>query len=228
MDGGDNRMIYSAMVQGLLALLVTGVAVYFLFEVWKMTRGSMNEGFAGPAKGSGSPDCLRSSVEAAKIYEIFSTKAQLAEEGPDNLRELTLLLSKTCCLKKDLLGVAGLVEATRYQPYSTAHDIEPVAETAARCFAKTIPPRDLEISLDKWTNRGNELLRLLCGSTNISDSDVQDANRLFKNHMKDLSDVLKTSCIKGEVSIAGKLGPRDVVGYSPLTLLEYGKYNGYY
>jgi len=224
----QNKFIYSTIIQMLLALLITGVAVYFLFEVWKMSRTQRSEGFAGPAKGSGSPDCLRNSLEAARIYEIFSGKAQIAEEGPDNLRELTLLLSKTCCLKKDLLGVAGLVEATRYQPYSTAHDVEPVAETAARCLAKTIPERDLDISLDKWRSRGEELIRALCGSTNLSNSEVEDTNTLFKKHMNDVADIMKSACLKGDVSIAGTPGPRDVGGYVPLSLIEYRDYKGYY
>ena len=144
----------------LLALLVTGFTLYFFITLYNLMYTPENsplEGFEGPAK-VGIPDCLQESANASRVYELLSKK-QTTEEGPDDLRELTLLLSKTTCFKKDLLSQSGFVEATRYQDYSTAHDIEPVAETTARCLAKTIPERDLDISLEKWSTRGNVLIK---------------------------------------------------------------------
>jgi len=219
------------LTQFLLALLVTGVAVYFLMTVWHLSKAESQadaEGFAGPAKGAGVPDCLRSSQEASDLYTLFSSKNNTTEEGPDDLRELALLLSKMACLKKDVMSPSGIVEATRYQPYSTAHDIEPVAETAARCLAKTIPPRDLDIILEKWNNRSKVLVRRLCSSFKISDSDLNKANLLLKNLMVDISDVTKGQCLKGDVEIAGKKGPREVESYTPPELSELREYKGYY
>lgn len=219
------------LTQFLLALLVTGVAVYFLVTVWYLSKAESEadcEGFAGPAKGAGVPDCLRSSQEASDLYTLFSSKNNTTEEGPDDLRELALLLSKMACLKKDIMGTSGIVEATRYQPYSTAHDIEPVAETAARCLAKTIPPRDLDIILDKWNRRSKELVRRLCSSFKISDSDLKKADVLLKKLIDDISDIAKSQCLKGDVEIAGKKGPREVDPYTPPELSELREYKGYY
>lgn len=218
----------NTIVATLLALLVTGLVVYFFVTVWKLSEQPVSsEGFAGPAK-VGIPDCLQESSYAAKLYEILSSKKQTTEEGPDDLREFTLLLSKTSCLKKDLMSQSGFVEATRYQVYSTAHDVEPVAETTARCLAKTIPIRDLEISLDKWLTRGKMLMKRLCTSVNLNDSNLKEANALFKKHMDDVSDIAKAKCLKGDVEIAGTPGPRDVTGYSPPELEELREYKGYY
>jgi len=212
----------------ILALLVTILVVYFFTMVWKLSNTTVSsEGFAGPAK-VGIPDCLQESADAARIYEIVSSKKQTTEEGPDDLREFTLILSKTSCLKKDLLSQSGFVEATRYQVYSTAHDVEQVSETTARCLAKTIPPRDLDIILDKWTTRGKLLLKRLCTSVQLSDSEISEANTLFKKHMDTVSDVARSMCLKGEVEIAGTPGPRDVAGYSPPELDELREYKGYY
>ena len=87
--------------QFFLAILVTAITVYFIVSVWKMSSNTerfvQHEGFAGPAKGAGIPDCLRDSQEASDIYEQFATKTNMSEEGPDDLRELTLILSKLCC-----------------------------------------------------------------------------------------------------------------------------------
>lgn len=209
--------------QFLLAALVAAVAAYFLYTTWKITS---SEGFGGPAKGAGTPDCLRASKDAASIYGVFSSKANTTEEGPDDLRELTHLLSKTSCLKKDLLSPSGVVEATRYQAYSTAHDIEPVAETTARCLAKTIPQRDLDIILDKWSGRGKELIRKLCTSFNINDNELKNVDKAFKDHMEDIRDIANSQCIKGEVKVMK--GARDVSPYEPPELSELREYKGYY
>ena len=216
----------------LLAVFVTGVAVYFLMSVWRISKlesqSERSEGFTGPARGGGVPDCLTNSQESSDLYLLYSSKNNTTEEGPDDFRELALLLSKTNCLKKDLLSPSGIVEATRYQPYSTAHDIEPVAETAARCMAKTIPPRDLDIILDKWNRRGKELVRRLCTSYKLSDTEVKKADFLFKAVITDISDIAKAQCLKGDVEIAGTKGPRDVSPYEPPELSELKEYNGYY
>ena len=211
------------ITQFLLATLVTAVAAYFLYTTWKI---SSSEGFGGAAKGAGTPDCLRDSKDAASIYAIFASKTNTTEEGPDDLRELTHLLSKTSCLKKDLMSPSGIVEATRYQAYSTAHDIEPVAETTARCLAKTIPQRDLDIILDKWLGRGKELIRKLCTNFNIDDVELKKVDSAFKAHMEDIRDIANSQCIKGEVK-ASK-GARDVSPYEPPGLGELREYKGYY
>jgi hypothetical protein len=224
----------NTFLQLFLALIVTGVATYFLYYTWKLTHEGFEteenvnakEGFGGAVRGAGVPDCLRDSANGAQIYEIFSSKSSSTEEGSDDLRELTLLLSKTGCLKKDLMSPSGIVEATRYQAYSTAHDIEPVAETTARCLAKTIPQRDLDIILDKWTRRGKELIRKLCTSFTIADSDLIKVDNKFKSHMDDIRDIANSQCIKGEIKVMK--GVRDVDGYTPPELSQLREYKGYY
>ena len=219
----------NTVAQFFLAILVTAISVYMLVNVWKLSAsGTPTEGFGAPARGAGIPDCLRTSQEASDIYEVFSNKLNTTEEGPDDLRELTLLLSKTSCMKKDLMSPSGIVEATRYQSYSTAHDIEPVAETVARCLAKTIPERDLDIGLDKWNVRGKELIRKLCTSFKVSDSEMNKLDKSFKKHMADITDIAKSQCLKGDVEIGGKKGPRDVNAYEPPELGKLKEYKGYY
>lgn len=192
--------------------------------------GAVFEGFAGPARGAGMPDCVRSSKEAAALYELLASKVNTTEEGPDDLRELQLILSKLACFKRDLTGTAGVVAATRTQPFSTSHDLEPVAETTARCFAKTIPQRDLSLSLDKWGSRGTFLLKRLCTSLRLTDPQEEEAERLFGRLMADVSDVALGRCCNaaGDAMIAGQNQPRLVGGYEPPGLNELRKYEGYY
>ena len=189
---------------------------------------SVAEGFAGPARGAGAPDCMRSSADAARVYELLSSKVPTTEEGPDDLREMTLILGKISCFKRDLTGTAGVVEATRRQPFSTAHDMEPVAETTARCFAKTIPQRDLQLSLDKWGSRGTFLIKRLCTSLSLSGGEEKEALEAFGRAMADLADIAMGRCCGGTVKIAGKDGPRMVGGYEPPVLTSLREYGGYY
>lgn len=189
---------------------------------------NLKEGFGGAARGAGSPDCLRSSAEGAELIAMFSGRESGFEEGSDDLRELTQIVSKLSCFKKDLVSPSYIVEATRYQQFVTMHDIEPIAETTGRCFAKTISPRDLEIAFDKWSTRGNLLIRRLCTSYHLSSGDVEKAQALFRAVIRDVKDIARGSCLQGEPKIAGKPGPRDAHPYEAPGLANLGEYSGYY
>lgn len=175
------------------------------------------EGFyGGVAVGAGVPDCLRASVEGARLHALFASKVSGFEEGPADFKELTLLLSQLSCFKKDLMGVAKQVEATRYQPFATQIDMEPIAETTARCFAKTIPPRDLELAFDKWSKRGIFLITRLCTSANLSESEVNEAETLFRTFIADVQDVARDNCLTGTPIMGDqKTTPRDAGAYDP-------------
>jgi hypothetical protein len=105
-----------------------------------------------------------------------------------------------------------------------------VAETTARCFAKTIPQRDLALSLDKWGSRGTFLLKRLCTSLGLKAAEEEEAERLFGRLMADVGDVAMGRCCNaaGEAIIAGVGQPRLVGGYEPPGLNELRKYEGYY
>lgn len=185
------------------------------------------EGYGGVAQGAGSPSCLRSSAESAQLVDMFADKNPRFEEGPDALRELTILMGKLACFKKDLVSPSFIVNATKNQPYTTAHDIEPISETTGRCFSKTISPRDLTISLDKWNDRGESLLKKLCTTYGLSSKESGDAQGLFRYVMRDVTDIARSSCLQGEPMIAGKPGPRDAHPYENPGA-SYGEFKGYY
>jgi hypothetical protein len=188
----------------------------------------MEEGFyGGVAKGAGIPDCLRTSSEAAQLHSMFAAKSDGTEEGSADFREFTTLLSTLACFKKDLMGTAVQVEATRYQPFLTQIDMEPIAETTARCFAKTIPPRDLELAFDKWSKRGHFLITRLCTSAELSESDFEKADKLFKFLITDIYDIAKDKCLTGTPTIAAEPGPRDAKPFDAGEL-SGRDYHGYY
>jgi hypothetical protein len=96
----------------------------------------MKEGFGGVARGSGHPDCVRTLPEGAELLDALQSRVAAnpsITEGNADFKELQLILSKLGCLKKDLLSPSGIVEATRYQAFETAHDRINNAEVAAMC-----------------------------------------------------------------------------------------------
>ena len=190
---------------------------------------SKKEGFyGGVANGAGSPSCLRSSAEGAQLVDMFADKESRFEEGPDTLRELTILIGKLSCFKKDLVSPSFVINATKSQPYTTTHDVEPIAETTGRCFAKTVGPRDLSISLDKWNHRGEALVKKLCTTYSLSPDEVNKAQKLFRSFMRDIADIARSSCLQGDPMIAGKPGPRDAHPYEEPSMVEHGEFSGYY
>jgi hypothetical protein len=213
-----------------LAAIVAVVGAFIGYQLWigGSSMPSPIEGFGGPAMGSGVPDCLRTSADSAALYSMFAQRAQTAEDGPADLQELQVLLGKLACLKKDLLGAGGVVQATYRQPFRTSQDMEPVAETAARCFAKTIPLRDVDLALEKWKGRGNLLVKRQCTSVNLNEAEASTALKLFSGVMTDLAGVMKTVCVVGEPSIGGKAGPRMIQGFEPAAIHNLRAYDGYY
>lgn len=184
--------------------------------------GKVKEGFGGAARGTGAPDCLHVLPEGGELLGLFTG------EGGDDLRELKQIASKLACFKKDLVSPSYIVEATRYQQFVTMHDIEPIAETTGRCFAKTISPRDLELAFDKWNTRGDLLIRRLCSIYRLSPSEVNRAQTLFRGMVRDVKDIARGACLQGEPTIAGKPGPRDAHPFEDSKYENLGEYTGYY
>jgi len=194
-----------------------------------LIRKKVQEGFAGPAVGAGVPDCLSTSSDCAQLSEMLDSRPATTEEGPEDLRELRLILSKISCMKRDLMGTAKVVQATWHQPFSTSHDIEPVAETTARCFSKTIPQRDLSLTLDKWGGRGTFLIKRICTSYKFNDAEEEKALQLFGQAMADLSDIaLGECCASADAVIGGVPNKRMVEGNTPSALVSLQNYQGYF
>jgi hypothetical protein len=211
-----------------VALLVTVVGYQMWMSSNTMPTAYIQEGFASPVHVGGLPDCISSSDDSAAIYSAFVSKTSATEEGADDLQELSVLLGKIACLKRDLMSPGQLVSATKSSAFSTMQDLEPVAETAARCFAKSIPARDIELAADKWNTRGKMLLNRLCTSYSLTPTVEEKTMALFKSVIADATNVMKTACLKGDSSIAGMPTPRMVEGRESDQNTFLGQYKGYY
>ena len=147
------------------------------------------EGFFGAvARGAGSPDCLRVLPDAARV-------ASALNDGSDDARELMVLAGKLACFKKDALGTAQVIEDTRYQPFNTSHDLQPITETMSMCFAKNLPKRDLDLIFGKYRTRGIDLIHKLCLSQNKSDRELAAHEKSFGSAMDDVTALAEQVCV---------------------------------
>ena len=222
---------YTLIINLLILAVIVGVVVYFMFFTPKYKR--VDEGFfGGVARGSGHPDCLRTLPEGSEILDTLLGRIEAnpsVSEGSADYREFQLILSKLGCLKKDLMSPSGIVEATRYQAFETAHDRINVAEVCAMCLSQTIPSRDLDIIFATWRDRGKVLLRKLCTEAQLNEAGVQKLEALFNKAWNDVYDISKSRCLKTDFSKqnGGSTGG-EVGAYEPEDLKDLREYTNKY
>jgi hypothetical protein len=172
----------------------------------------MIEGWQGPAKGVSQIQCGQESSFATNLLDIFASKESTTGDGEPDLVELKLITSKLCCIKHDLMSTNQVVQSSLTLPFSTSHDRENPAETVSRCFTKSIPPRDLEISFTTWRERGLSLLDRLCTSFSLTKAEENSAKKNFM--------VLWITCVQ---FVRGRCILKFYVGmniYAPIVLVH--------
>ena len=216
--------IFIAILIGLAAGLI---ANSIFSRMNTVPSGLRREGFQGPARGVSNFPCGQESAEATALAELFNTRSSSTGEGESDLNELKQILSKLCCMKHDLMSPGQVVQNMMYIPYNNTHDRENPADTVARCFTKSIPPRDLDITFGTWKQRGLALINKLCTSYNLSSSESDRATQLFTGVWIDVFSIAKNAC--SPVPNAPEISsPRDPKGRLPESVQGLGPYTGYY
>ncbi len=207
---------------------VTSKRLDDIFAVTQRKAASLKEGFFGAvARGAGTPDCNRVLPDAAKVADALYDES-------DDARELYQLVGKLACFKKDLIGVARQIEATRYQTFNTSHDLQPITETISMCFSKNIPKRDLTLIMDKYRSRGIVLIKLLGSSQNIPDATVKSYESAFMTSMTDVMSLAEQGCLgQHENALSGGpavslMGVGRVEGVTTDDVSTLKPYDGYF
>lgn len=112
-------------------------------------------------------------------------------------------------------------------PYNSTHDRENPADTVGRCFTKSIPARDLDITFGTWKERGLFLLNRLCTSYSLSSEESDDVKRHFTGLWIDVFAIAKNGCLMTKEDPVYE-SPRDPRGFVPETIEDLGSYKGYY
>jgi hypothetical protein len=191
------------------------------------TRPVRENFYGGAVNGSSGLACGRMSAEAEALVGMFTGKILNGKEEDDlNLRDLKAVLSKMLCMKQDLMAPQQTITAAKELGFATHMDIQPVADMTARCFSKTVPERDLSIQFEKWRDFGFNMINRLASSADLTESETQKAEELFKAAWKDALDVAMVQCIGRAPS--NKVSPHDAAPHTPDALNELREYDGLY
>lgn len=216
----------SALIAIVVGFTVWGVMIRTK-QGFSSSGNAKSEGFQGPTNGVSDISCGQESSEAVAISDIFSTKKSVTEEGSRDLLEFKLILSKLCCMKHDLVSTAQIVQATLFIPFNTTHDRENPADTVARCFTRSIPPRDLEISFNTWKTRALVLISRLCTSYDLNTTEAANVKDLFNTVWLDVFSIAQGACTP-PLKAPEYGSPRDPKPFLPEAVEDLGCYKGYY
>jgi hypothetical protein len=183
MEGLSGTLILLIIV----AIAFIGIIAYiFTFKPRKVAE---TEGFIVPV-GAGLPDCSRTAPELADIVQ------EVAGTDSDDARELVILCGKLACMKTDLLSTAQLIQSSATQPFVSTHDRQPVTETLAQCFSRSMPLRDLDLIFELYLSRGVELIKRVGGS----DAKCINMESKYKKVFDEVYKIAKQRCMADVLS----------------------------
>jgi hypothetical protein len=222
----------SAWIFGLILLVVVALALvhYKPRELPGVEGFDRKEGFDGviasavsgrlledfavaavdPAR---SPACTARSPAAQSLLSRFASIPASDEAAA----ELRLLISKLCCMEADITVPSASVRTIPLQ-FRTSHDLEPPSTTVGRCLNQSLPQRDIDLALEKYTRRGHELLK-----TTLPDCDA--APQEFDVVVESLRRAFGT-CQRTQPSMDHPVGVRDMGFWESQKVADLSAYKG--
>ena len=206
-----------------LVLFVIAIALY-IYPRFLTRPPPKAEGFSTIALNkSNFPSCLARDYEAQEL--LSDLKAGLAgfapsADAPMAYAEIALIVQKLLCMDADITSYGAGEYASLRLPFATAHDMEPVGTFVGRCLRNAVRQRDLDITFDKYRQRGNELLGTLCHNSAAKAKAFTTFDALLDRTQANISKV----CLKEHASMDIPAGVRDPGYYTPDDLINLGPY----
>ena len=161
------------------------------------------------------PACVERSTEAQSLLARFAT----VPATDDNAAELRLLISKLCCMEVDIVAPSAGSYRTLPLQFRTSHDLEPASTTVGRCLSRSLPQRDIDLALEKFQRRGEDLL------TRVLGGDCSDAKREFAAVLDRLRRAFAT-CKGTQPSMDHPIGARDMGFWESRNVADLSAYQG--
>jgi hypothetical protein len=209
-------------------VLLILVVVYALFPGIVTSLTTMKcgaaEGFTTVALNTTThPACVARDAEAQRLLtemKVATHGRGPAEDAAMAYEELSLIVQKLLCMDADITSLGAGVYSTMRLPFSTFHDMEPVGSFVGRCLNNAVKQRDIDLTLGKLQDRGEELIGILCHSQ------LSKANALttFDGIVKRVAANITPICLREHASMDIPAGVRDPGFYTPAGLSQYGEY----
>ena len=177
---------------------------------------SVEEGFAVAAVDADRmPACVNRSAAAQKLLEKIPTET-LA--GNDDADEFRLLISKLCCIEADITTPVPGNYRTLPLQFRTSHDLEPPSTFVSSCLRNAIRQRDIDLTIEKYSARGNVLLKTLgCDS---------DAAANFAELIARTQEAMTSVCLAKNPQMDIPPGVRDVGFWETKDVKNLMEYQG--
>ena len=201
-----------------LALMAYMIALVIAIFLYFRPR-FINEGFATHALNATSfPKCFLRDTDAQDLIRGFRESSDPVNKAA--LQELTLILQKVLCIDADVTGAGAGVYSTQSLPYATSHDVEPVQSLVNRCVKKVVRKNDLQVVMDKYQARGNQLIMSLCSDTQSQ----KEALLKFHTILTRSTRTIQQACEMPKANMDVPAGPRDPGYHIPDSVLTYSEY----
>lgn len=162
-----------------------------------------------------SPACTQRSADAQKLLARI---AAVPQEDAD-AAELRLLLSKLCCMEADISSpAAGIIQTIPLQ-FRTSHDMDVASSIVSRCQKGAVNARDVDLVIEKFTVRGHDLVKRLCG-------EEPEAHAEFERVVSRLRWAMTSFCIPKQPTMDRPAGPRDMGFWETESVAELSQYQG--
>jgi hypothetical protein len=203
---------------------VFGVGIFAILGLVAWKRIPRNhEGFTTIALGEDMPKCFTRDTDAQELMKHFQGLkiAAPSSNAAMSYDELQLILTKVLCMDADITGMGSGPFSTYQLPFATSHDIEPVASFVSRCIKHSATPRDLEVAMAKYYERGVVLIGNLC----YDEKTRKWAHDKFHSIITRVTGSITFNCMNEKATLDRPSGARDP-GYSQQrSSLEQGPYN---
>ncbi len=201
-----------------LALLAYAIALAIAIFLYFRPR-FINEGFATHAIDAATfPKCFLRDTEAQELIREFRESSDPNSNAA--LQELTLILQKVLCIDADVSGAGAGIYSTQKLPYATSHDIEPVQSLVGRCVRKAVRKNELQVVMDKYQERGNQLITSLCSDPQTKQGALTKFHNILTRSMR----AIQQACEIPKANMDVPAGPRDPGYHVPDSVLAYSEY----
>jgi hypothetical protein len=207
----------------LVVVILIGAVMYVYpgFPYNKMSYIPKTEGFSTIALDPKTfPSCVARDVDAQALLTSLYAKvksAPPASAGAEAFDEFRLIVQKLLCMDADITSLGAGEYASLLLPFNTHHDMEPVGTFVGRCLKNAVKERDIDLTLGKLQDRGEELLKILCPSN-------KDDKEIFEGIVERTKTNISRVCLKEHASMDIPASVRDPGYYAPPELVQYGVY----
>ena len=193
----------------ILLTVLVGIVIFSVTYKHKLLEGfdSGNANETGPANWNSSPNSQLGNFYPNCNY-LTASDANMA------FRELGILVDKIDAISSDI-STSGLKSVS--VPYNTNQDLEPAAYLVGRCQRKVIRERDINLQMDQFQRRGEQLIQEL---NNYYPGRGVAATHFLEQKISALKSLMMNKCLKEQPQLDIPGSPRDPAYYESEELEE--------